>query len=332
MQKAYKAGPGYDDNAAWIANRDASGNLVYQYDGYIWNHADSDATWGFMSCINSEGQIWFENAAGELELVQKGGFFSSTTATVAAYREVTLKPGANRIRICVIGKNGASAGNTVTVDGTQVKCWNKNYPICYDPLLANTLRDGTWSTTCYEPFVNLLDKDGKGALFTTVPEAEADLFAAYGTADERAALRAMLPSFAKATFGAGTTLDLNGLPTDVPFALDALEGAPHIVGGNLTVKDWTLTATAINAETASSVSTGRITFADGAKLLIHDKGLKANDAGYPILEAAGGIGGLPELVFLDRPRRAANWRLILSEDGQTLRLAGGTTGLCVIFR
>lgn len=332
VQKTYKAGPGYDDNAAWIANRDASGNLVYQYDGYIWNRASENVTWGFMSCINSACQIWFENAAGELEVVQTGNYFGNAAAVVSAYKEVTLKPGANRIRICVIGKGGASAGNNITVDGVTSRAWNKNYPICYDPRLANTLRNDTWSTTCYEPFVNLLDKDGQGALFTTVPEAEADLFAAYGTADERTVLRAKLPVFAKATFGAGTTLDLNGLPADVPFALTALEGAPRIVGGNLTVGDWTFAAAAINAGTANSVSDGRITFADGAKLLIRDRGLKANAAGYPLVTAAGGIVGRPELVFLDRPRRAANWQLVLSEDGRTLSLAGGTTGLCVIIR
>lgn len=259
-------------------------------------------------------------------------YFYSTNGAIKAYREVTLKPGANRIRICIIGNGGASAGGSITVDGVSTRPWSKNYALCYDTDLDNVLRNGEWTTTCHEAFDKLLDKEGKGALFTTVSAAEDDLFATYGTEDERTALQAMLPSFAKATFGAGTTLNLNGLPADVPFTLAALEGSPAIVGGNLTVKDWTLAAAAIRAGTAHSAAEGRVTFADGARILIHDSGLAASDEGYALLTAAGGIDGLPELVFLDRPARAAKWKLVLSSDGKTLRLAGGTTGLCVIIR
>ena len=326
---ACKSGPGYDDSAYWI--KDRGKDLVYQYDGYIWNHASESVTWGFMSCISSQGQIWFENAAGELEIVQTGSYFYSTNGAINAYREVTLKPGANRIRICIIGNGGASAGGSITVDGVSTRPWNKNYALCYDTDLDNVLRKGEWTTTCYEAFDKLLDKEGKGALFTTVSAAEDDLFATYGTEDERTALQAMLPSFAKATFGAGTTLNLNGLPADVPFTLAALEGSPAIVGGNLTVKDWTLAAAAIRAGTAHSAAEGRVTFADGARILIHDSGLAASDEGYALLTAAGGIDGLPELVFLDRPVRAANWKLVLSSDGKTLRLAGGA-GFRIIIR
>lgn len=333
VQKAYKDGPGYDANANWIKDRDADGNLVYQYDGYVWNRSSKGVTWGLMSCINSESQIWLENAAGVLECVQTGGYFASTKAVLDAYAEATLKPGANRIRIRVIGKSGASAGAEVKdASGEAVRVWNKSKPLAYDPELANGLRSGTWSATSSEPFVNLLDKDGKGSLFTTVPEEETELFAKYGTADERAVLAALLPEFAKATFAAGTTLDLNGLPSDVPFALAEMEGSPKVVGGDLTVGNWTLAAEAINAGTATCVAEGRIMFAAGAKLKVRDRGLKATDGGCVLLTAAGGIVGMPTLEFLDRPARAANWELALSSDGKTLRLTGGFTGCLFLVR
>jgi len=331
LNKYMTSGPGYDETSYWW--KDRSNKTVYRYDGYIWNRSSENVTWGFMSCGNSSSEIWFENSEGVLQRVQAGNWFDSTQAVINAYSEVTLKPGPNRIALTMKGNQGASAGANIASSlglSGDVRLWTKKRAFSYDPDLDNTFHDGYWTQTSYEAFDPLLDADGEGTMFTTVPYTAAQLIEMHK--DEVAAdLEEVMPYFAEIEFADGTSLDLGDLDPLLTFPLHDVSGFPSITGGNVKLNgSWLFDGAALQAGTNCVDSTGAISFAPGSCVLVDDTTLRGK-LDVALFQAEGGFSeNLPQIDFVGNKERAKNMRFVLSDDGKILYMRD-RSGMTIVF-
>ena len=126
-------------------------------------------------------------------------------------------------------------------------------------------------------------------------------------------------------FAPGTGVDFD----DMPYTLEHLIGLPDISNGDLTVTgDWVVDGAELAAG-GTSVSSGKLIFANGATLKINDIlwGEKGR-SGMTFLTAVGGIEGMPVLEDIaSRYHR----RLVRSADGKSLTFYA-TRGCVILVR
>lgn len=134
-----------------------------------------------------------------------------------------------------------------------------------------------------------------------------------------------LAKFTTMKFAPGTGVDFD----DMPYTLEHLIGLPDVSSGDLTVTgDWVVDGAELAAG-GTSVSSGKLSFANGATLKINDIlwGEKGR-SGMTFLTAAGGIEGMPVLEDIaSRYHR----RLVRSADGKSLTFYA-TRGCVILVR
>ena len=134
-----------------------------------------------------------------------------------------------------------------------------------------------------------------------------------------------LPAFGTMRFAPGTGIDFGGFACTVPH----LVGFPSVTNGALTVTgDWSVDGASLQTG-ACARSSDRVVFAAGSAVDVDDVLWgRAGQSGITLLEAAGGIEGMPSLVA--RPSRYQR-RLEKSADGKSL-VFYASSGCVIIFR
>ena len=298
----------YDEKGTKIYDR-----YMLSYTGYLWNNEPTNVTWSFAGAagthlgVTLDGQLMFKFV----------GTSESSTTVMGSAREVTPGPHWLDIRGYTAAQ-GASiqAGNFVgNKDMTRGIIWpTKNFAVGFDRL-------GRGSTNQVD-YVKLIDP-GDGSLLTWGLPAEGQTEVQIPGTDRTVRL---FTEFATMKFARGAGLKVERKD----FELKDLEGVPFVEGATNSfaiASSWTVDAADLAAGQKLSVS-GKLKFKPGMTL-VPSRGNRTAKSGvmYVLAEAEGGIEGLPEL-----PEDAvANWTLVKSPDGKTLRL-GYSTGLMLIVR
>jgi len=265
--------------------------------------------WSQNELVTYAGYIWNTNATdvtwtwhvciddacdvfldGERVISQAGWTTIVTT-------NLTLTPGPHAFAVRAyngIGGSGASHANNKFKDSAGTSCTTKGLAVDIQARGMVTNSD----------YYAVLKDPGDGTLFTTSLQ---------------------LAKFTTMKFAPGTGVDFD----DMPYTLEHLIGLPDISNGDLTVTgDWVVDGAELAAG-GTSVSSGKLIFANGATLKINDIlwGEKGR-SGMTFLTAAGGIEGMPVLEDIaSRYHR----RLVRSADGKSLTFYA-TRGCVILVR
>ena len=212
-------------------------------------------------------------------------------------KNITLTPGPHSFIVRAYngtGGSGASNANGAWKDSNNNNCNTKGLAV------DRQARGEVNNSDYYE----VLRDPGDGTLFTTFLG---------------------LPVFGTMRFAPGTGIDFGGFACSVPH----LVGFPSVTNGALTVTgDWTVDGAALQSG-ACARSSDKVVFASGTSVDIDDMQWgRAGQSGITLLEAAGGIEGMPTLV--ERPSRYQR-RLEKSADGKSL-VFYASSGCVIIFR
>lgn len=224
-------------------------------------------------------------------VIQQAGWKSIVT------KNITLTPGPHSFIVrCYNGTGGAGASNAngAWADSNGNNCNTKGLAV------DRQARGEVNNSDYYE----VLRDPGDGTLFTTTTG---------------------LPAFGTMRFAPGTGIDFGGFVCTVPH----LVGFPSVTNGALTVTgDWSVDGAALQAG-ARARSNDRVIFAAGSAVDVDDVLWgRAGHSGITLLEAEGGIEGMPSLV--ERPSRYQR-RLEKSADGKSL-VFYASSGCVIIIR
>ena len=307
----------YYASRACYSNRVTSGTFLFgtkawphhpimstTYKGYIWNRTPTNQTVTFIGSFVDAWSLRINNS-------YVGGIYDSARL---AKGTATLKPGPNDFELR--GWINTTLGGGWLYPSVYMPNWRTGmgFAMAY----GKTDTEYRWQDYFVPENAILSCVGGDGCWFTRDARAPGDF-----TAEELATTRS---TFAELVVRKDATIDLAGSPLFVR----TLEGAGTVANGDLTVKDaLKLTATGVAAGTALTVD-GKLTFADGARLVMDDEGgrkLKGRPAPFTVATAKDGIEGLDEIDY-DGDR----WRFRLSDDGKSLTATYVPAGSILIIK
>jgi len=303
----------YDRNHAWW-----QANALITYDGYIWNNADADVTWSFVTALGLKSKLKVNGVT-----VCEDAFHSTAEARMdCGHGNATLKPGANRITLWVMTKS-AGQGPACRSSGDNPVWAKSNFGFVYDPLGRNAVQkikdgDPTYDKAAYSYYQTIVDP-GDASLLTWAEPGTCDTYTRPGTGESVA----LSPRFDVVASAVGTTLDYGGLGV---CHVANLIGAPAIANcGTFGVTNiWTLCASSLTGTLASG---GKLDFT-GSSLALPDVA-SVKSGSFVIATAEGGIVSLPTLPS---ELSEKGWRLSLENEGKSLRLAKDPSGFLLILR
>ena len=235
------------------------------YKGYFRNISPTNVVASFVTSIADIAVVWLDGKviSKACQSTQVTGGSESTHFLV--HTAVTLAPGMHEFMFLVGHRNSSSMGPKVKT-GDQA------------------LVGATWSKSNFGLAWRLGTEEPNSAYLLGVALNSADYMAVDNTgdftllvkdvgylegeqADERMA-RWFSPFAASASFAVGTSLDLGGTPTSLPFVLGNLTGTPTVSGGALElVGTWSPTAAGLAAQPLT-LSDATLSFGDDAKVSI----------------------------------------------------------------
>ncbi len=260
------------------------------YKGYLWNRSSEPVTWQFAIHQTYRGQMWLAGVWGPS--AYQGESENGTNVFTR-----TLQPGPNAVVIYLLSASWKGEQKpSPRFDGLGLS-YDPN-PVAGQTNVANFVK---------------LDDGGSGRLFTL------------DTADGPEAAADLLPAFDDLTFALGAVFDLNGNT----FPQGNLTGFPRVENGDLMITNsWSLsTAEVLTGQ--KLVATGKLSFADGAKITSADP-FVSNTQKIPeiVIAEAASVTGKP-VVDADAPA-LREWRV--ETTATTVKLVYTPQGSVILFR